>query len=269
MSDAPGDVPTTRAFVLQGLDAAIAVEWLHVHAAVEGVLEEQEAFVVWLPGALPSLPTGLQVAVEERIVRPEDYHVTGLENDAAILVSEDLLVRPPWVERPADFAGTELIVPRGGAFGSGEHDSTKAALVVMHRGWSQPNSMADVGTGSGILALYANVRGCRRIEACDIDEPSVVAARELLPDANVHVGGADTMQPCDLVVANMTGTELRGSLAAILAIWTGANDLVLSGMREHEVDDLVARVPGRESDRERLGAFTAVRFLADRDGSPS
>ncbi|MFT4511549.1 MAG: ribosomal protein L11 methylase PrmA [Planctomycetota bacterium] len=240
----------------------MAVEWLHVHAQVEGVLEEQDAFVVWLPGALPELPSGLKATVEERIVRAEDYHVTGLEDDEAIVVSEDLLVRPPWVERPEGFAGTELIVPRGGAFGSGEHDSTKAALVIMHRGWSAPVSVADVGTGSGILALYANVRGCERIEACDIDEPSVVAARELLPKASVYVGGASTMRPCDLIVANMTGTELRGSMTAILSTWTQANDLILSGMRAHEVDDLVASVPAREVDRETLGAFTAVRFTA-------
>ena len=71
------------------------------------------------------------------------------------------------------------------------------------------------------------------------------------------------MRPCDLVVANMTGAELRGSLNSILSIWTRENDLILSGMRAPEVDDLVARVPGREVDRETLGAFTAVRFAAN------
>ena len=56
MSDSAGTAPLVRAFVLQGPGAAMAVEWLHVHAQVEGVLEEQDAFVVWLPGALPELP---------------------------------------------------------------------------------------------------------------------------------------------------------------------------------------------------------------------
>ena len=229
---------------------------------MHGVLEEESALVIWTPGALPPLPADLQVTATERVVHAEDFTVTGLENDAAILVTADLMVRPPWVARPLGFTGIELIVPRGGAFGSGEHDSTKAALVVMHRGWSSPASMADVGTGSGILALYAQVRGCANIEACDIDEPSVAAARELLPQARVQVGGAERMAPCDLVVANMTGTELTGALAAILSIWTRGNDLVLSGMREHEVAALVAAVPARPVDRETLGAFTAVRFVA-------
>lgn len=257
MSDAPG----YRAFAMHGPDVEAALAWLHVHGDVHGVLEEEQAFLVWMPGAMPQLPTSMQVTVVEHAVRAEDFHVTGLEDDVAIPVSADLLVRPPWVDRPANFTGIELVVPRGGAFGSGEHDSTKAALVVMHRGWASPVSMADVGTGSGILALYAQVRGCARIEACDIDEPSVLAARELLPSANVHVGGADRMAACDLVVANMTGTELREALTAILLVWTRRDALVLSGMRAPEVDGLLASVPARVVDRETLGAFTAVRFL--------
>lgn len=252
-----------RAFVLRGGDTEQALAWLHVHSDVQGVLEESDAVVVWLFGVLPTLPGALDVAVEERRIAPADYEITGLEDDVAIAVANDLLVRPPWVDRPLGFAGIELVVPRGGAFGSGEHDSTKAALRVLHRVWlsadgTAPASLADVGTGSGILALYAQVRGCRQIEACDIDLPSVVAARELLPAANVHHGGAELVRPCGLVVANMTGTELAQSLSAILSSWTRERELVLSGMRANEVDGLLAAVGGTVVCRESLGAFTAV-----------
>lgn len=251
-----------RAFAVSGRDAEDAVSWLHVHGEVQGVLEEGGRQVVWMTCAMPALPEELEVSVVEREVREQDLAVTGLEDDAAIPVTDGLLVRPPWVARPRGFVGVELLVPRGGAFGSGEHDSTKAALTVMHRGWSGPKSLADCGTGSGILALYAHVRGCKRIEACDIDEPSVVAARELLPGARVHLGGAEMMSPCDMVVANMTGAELRESLPQILSVWTRAEPLVLSGMRAPEVDALVASVPAAPEQRETLGAFTAVRFRA-------
>lgn len=215
-----------------------------------------------MTGSMPVLPETMQVKIVERMVREQDLHITGLEDDAAIHVTEDLLVRPPWVDKPQGFTGTELIVPRGGAFGSGEHDSTKALLNVMHRIWANPASLADCGTGSGILALYAHVRGCPRIEACDIDEPSVHAARELLPGANVYVGGAAAMAPCDMVLANMTGSELTDSLAAILSIWTRRQPLVLSGMRAHEVAALVAAVPANPGERRTLGAFTAIAFTA-------
>ena len=151
------DSPASRVFAVSGRDDEDPVSWLHVHADVQGVLEEDGCQVVWMACAMPELPGRFQVDVVERAVREQDLHVTGLENDTAIHVTEDLLVRPPRVGRPEGFAGVELLVPRGGAFGSGEHDSTKAALAVMHRGWSAPVSLADCGTGSGILALIAAV----------------------------------------------------------------------------------------------------------------
>ncbi|MFN9706552.1 MAG: 50S ribosomal protein L11 methyltransferase, partial [Planctomycetota bacterium] len=143
-----------RVYELRGPDAAAALDWLHVHADVQGALEGDDALTVWLAGPLPALPFG-GVAVRELAADPQAAAITGLEADRPIVVADDLLVRPPWVERPADFVGVELVVPRGGAFGSGEHGSTQAALRCLHAMWDAPPTFADVGTGSGILALYA------------------------------------------------------------------------------------------------------------------
>lgn len=81
-------------FAVSGRDVEDAVSWLHVHADVQGVLEEDGCQVVWMACAMPELPGRFQVDVVERAVREQDLHVTGLENDTAIHVTEDLLVRP-------------------------------------------------------------------------------------------------------------------------------------------------------------------------------
>jgi hypothetical protein len=254
-----------RAFRLRGPDAPAALEWLHVNADLHGVLEHDDGATVWLHGALPRPPFA-DVHVEELPVDAAAAAITGLEHDRPILVAPDLLVRPPWVERPAGFRGIELVVPRGGAFGSGEHDSTQAALRCLHALWDEPDSFADVGTGSGILALYAHVRGCRAITACDVDPACVAAARALVPGAIVHLGDAGTLRPVAGVVANMTGDELRASLAAMLAAWTRTHALVLSGLRAHEVD-AVAALPGAPvAHRVTAGAFTAVGYRGSAGG---
>ena len=250
------------ALALRGPDADEALAFLFVHGDVQGVLDETDGHVVWLVGRAPSLPPGLAVEVQERPVAHADFTITGLEDDRVILIADDLLVRPPWVARPARFVGVELVVPRGGAFGSGEHASTQAALLLLHRTWSAAQSFADVGCGSGILALYAQVRGVACIEACDIDRASVEAARELLPGARVVVGAADQLRPCEHVIANMTGAELLASMPMILRIWRGPGPLVLSGMRQREVDGVVRAVGRAQLDRVRVGDFTAVAFSA-------
>lgn len=255
--------PSTRAFVLRGPQLEDALDWLHVHADLHGVLEQDDALTVWLVGELPRPPIE-NLTIEELAIDAADTAITGLEHDTAILVAPDLLVRPPWVERPAGFAGVELVVPRGGAFGSGEHDSTQAALRCLHAVWDAPASFADVGTGSGILLLYAQQRGSRTLVGCDIDAASVAAARELLPEAVLHLGGPEGLPRCDGVVANMTGSELTAAMPAILRCWTGRHALVLSGLRAHEVDAVTALVPAWIAHREVVGTFTSVAFPGER-----
>ncbi|MFN7588294.1 MAG: 50S ribosomal protein L11 methyltransferase [Planctomycetota bacterium] len=260
-----GALPT-RAYLLRGAAAAEALDWLYVHADLQGVFEHDDGITVWLAGALPQPPQpGLSIT--EVPIPADAATITGLEQDRPIFVADDLLVRPPWVERPIGFTGVELIVPRGGAFGSGEHGSTQAALRCLHAIWDAPRSFGDVGTGSGILAVYAAARGCPHIEACDIELPSVQAAQELLPSARLHLGGPETMAPCDGVVANMTGTELRAAMPAILRLWTRRHVLVLSGMRAHEVEVVSALVPLPIVHREVVGDFTSVGYRGSAGGA--
>jgi len=253
-----------RSFAISGPDAAAALDWLHVRCDLLGALERDDGSLqVWLAGALPVLPHE-ELTVQELPVHEADFHVTGLEHDRAILVAPDLLVRPPWVDRPADFRGIELVVPRGNAFGSGEHGSTRAALRCLHRWWggieAPPASCLDVGTGSGILALYAKARGTQGIAACDIDAPSVAAARELLPGARIVVGGPEQLPAADLVLANMTGGELTAVMPLLLARWTRRAALVLSGMRRAEVGPVTALVSEPPAWFETVDEFTAACF---------
>lgn len=251
-----------QAFQLRGAEAAAALDWLHVHSAPCGAIEGDDEVTVWLAGPLPPLPFhGLQV----RELPPAEANrtATGREQDHPIRVADDLLVRPPWVPSPPGFHGIELVVPRGMAFGSGEHESTKAALRAMHAVWQAPASLVDIGTGSGILAVYAAVRGCPRIAACDVEPAAVEAARSLLPAASVVHGGPQALPFAgDCAVANLAAGELHAALDQILAAWTRRDFLLLAGCREHETEALLRRVPAAVVHREAVGAFGAVVFRA-------
>ena len=147
------------------------------------------------------------------------------------------------------------------------------ALVVGHR--PRPGARRELGQiqkrrregrAGARVGGCREVRGVAELQCCDIDPPSVAAARELLPGARVEFGTAERLAPCEQVVANMTGQELLGSLSAVCSLWRGPAPLVLSGMRAHEVDELVAAVAAPVQDRVTVGAFTAVAFRAGRRG---
>jgi len=243
-----------RGFRLEGEPGAVAafVERICVHCDVAGIREEP--WEVWLEGALPNpVPEGVVVVGLEVPARAW----TGLEDDAVIPVQPDLIVRPPWVEPPDGFAGIDLVVPRGGAFGSGESESTRAVLTLLHREWSAPRSFADVGTGSGILCLYAARRGVPAIVGCDVDPVAVDAARELVPSATFRCGDARVLRPADLVVANLRADEWAIARDVVVGLWQ--RRLVVGGLRPADEAQALAGLP-RPVARARVGEFGAFAF---------
>jgi hypothetical protein len=227
-----------RRFLLVGPAGAVesALDRFHFLATVLGVAEREGEAEVWTEEGIEEVLPLEGVDVSELPAGGTEPELTGLEGDAPILVGDHILVRPPWVARPDGFGGIDLVVPRGMAFGSGEHASTRAALLAMDDLWTgKERSFADVGTGSGILALYARARGVPRILACDLDEAAVRAARELVPGACVVLGGPDALaERVDFVAANLNARELIAAMPGLLRLWNHAAALVLSGIRDDE-----------------------------------
>lgn len=226
---------------------ALALDRIHVHCEVLGVVEGALAFEVAIADS--GLPDLRDVTVTE--LAGAGVVTTGLENDRVVLLAGDLLVRPPWVCAPSLFRGIELVVPRAMAFGSGEHASTQSTLLAMHETW-QPTtrSCCDVGTGSGVLLAYAAARGCGELAGCDVESEAIAAARELVPTATLVLGGPEAVPRArdgyDTVLANLAFHEVQPALPAVLALWNRRGLLVLGGTRGHEeAARVAARVPGR------------------------
>jgi hypothetical protein len=242
-----------------------ALDRLLVGAEVLAVVEGPGQLEVRLRRAPPWLRDLPGVEIR---TRPDGPPRTGLEDDGPIRVGEEILVRPPWVPAPEGFRGLELVVPRGGAFGSGEHGSTQAALLCLHALWpaGAPRSLCDVGTGSGVLALYGRVRGIPAIRACDVDPAAVAAARALLPGADVREGGPEVFgaERADVVVANLDAPTLAETLDRVVELWSGRGPLCLSGLREGETPGPLARLPWPSSRRICRDGFVATGYAGGR-----
>lgn len=85
-----------------------------------------------------------------------------------------LVVRPDWAAAP----GPDVIdVVLGGdlaAFGSGEHPTTRACLELLCQ-LPAEDSLADLGCGSGVVAVAAAALGWASVHAVDVDPRSVRA----------------------------------------------------------------------------------------------
>src|SRR4051794_25787471 len=200
-------------------------------------------------GELPSFPEGeaevggVVVHVSGREV-PDDWSERWKRFHRPVLIGGRLYVRPPW-EEPAVRPGvTEIVIDPGQAFGTGTHPTTALCLELM-LDLDARGSFADLGCGSGVLAIAAAKLGFAPITAVDAERQAVAATRV---NANVNGVALDTVErgdlrnapapKADVVAANL----MRPLLLRVAELWKGAPPatLILSGLLEHEADEVAA-----------------------------
>ncbi len=153
-------------------------------------------------------------------------------------IGERWWVRMPDGDMPDDVARTALTVPRG-AFGSGEHETTRSCLEVIER---LPNlegaRVLDVGSGTGILSVAALKLGAAAALCVDIDAKAAATNRltakmnDVSERTTVILGYLEviTEHPHDLIVANLYGDVLLEIAPSIVSFLAPGGKIVLSGI---------------------------------------
>ncbi|MEA2662160.1 MAG: ribosomal protein methyltransferase, partial [Chloroflexota bacterium] len=154
------------------------------------------------------------------------------------------LVRPTWSDAdPGD--AIVLSLDPGMAFGTGLHPTTQACLRALSRIDVAGTRVADVGTGSAILAIACAKRGAREVVAVDIDEVAVREAKENIARngvaIDIGVGSAsDLPGTFDVVVANIVAAVLQKIAGDLTAHLAPGGRLVVAGIIATEEDETVA-----------------------------
>jgi ribosomal protein L11 methyltransferase len=112
--------------------------------------------------------------ISERSVS-DDWRRRRLDDYRPEPIGGRLIVRPVWAP-PAGEGQIEIVLSEGGAFGEGTHPTTRTCLEMM-LGLSPGGSFADLGCGSGVLAILAAMLGWDPVTAVDVDSSSVEVAR--------------------------------------------------------------------------------------------
>ncbi len=116
-------------------------------------------------------------------------------------IGKKMVIVPAW-ERYEEQPG-EIIVRMdpGMAFGTGSHETTRLVIELLEEVVTPGMRVADVGCGSGILAICAAKLGAGECKAYDIDPVAVRVARENIKDSgmeNVTCDVSDLLKGVDL-----------------------------------------------------------------------
>jgi ribosomal protein L11 methyltransferase len=108
---------------------------------------------------------------------PEQDWATAWRKDYQIQrIGEQIVIVPSWLEYSPQPDDIVLLIDPGLAFGTGLHPSTRLCLSALEQTDLAGKSVLDLGTGSGILAIYAAKRGAGPVVGIDNDAVSVKVA---------------------------------------------------------------------------------------------
>jgi ribosomal protein L11 methyltransferase len=159
-----------------------------------------------------------------------------------------VIVAPPWIDRETasedQTSPLWITIQPSMGFGTGHHPSTRLCVALLQRVALKGQSVLDVGTGSGVLAIAASRLGAREVLAVDLDEDALASARENV-DANgvgshVLLRAMDVTQPSaalhpfDILTANLTGALLVRIADRLTALVNADGTLIVSGFQTDE-----------------------------------
>lgn len=141
----------------------------------------------------------------------------------------------------------DIVIDPKMAFGTGHHQTTTLILRYLLETDLKGKSLIDVGTGTGILAILAAMRGASPVNAIEIDEFAHVNAVENVAlnghsEINIVLGDASalaSMPKADILLANINRNIILGDLARYNDALAEGGTMVLSGFYSADADMIV------------------------------
>lgn len=127
----------------------------------------------------PMFAEGAVGAPAHKLIAEEDWAEAWKRDYKPVNIGR-IVVKPSWLDPPENIPEDALLIeldPKM-AFGSGTHETTRLMLRALQDIVRGGDEIADVGTGSGIIAIAAVKLGVARVWATDNDLVAVRAAME-------------------------------------------------------------------------------------------
>lgn len=159
-------------------------------------------------------------------------------------VGDKIVICPSWETYEPQEGDLVLTIDPGMAFGTGTHPTTSMCIRALEEAIGGGETVFDVGTGSGVLAIAAALLGAGRVLAVDSDLMAVQVSKE-----NVVANGveqtvevrqndllADLTESPDIIVANIIADVIIRLAPAAAAILAPGKVLIASGIIQHRLD---------------------------------
>lgn len=196
-----------------------------------------------LAEALGEIPFECAVESHAELVPGQDWNAEWEKNYFEPIVVDGMCVIHSSFHTGYPECPYDIVIDPKMAFGTGHHSTTSLIIETLLKLDLKGKSLTDVGTGTGILAILAAMRGASPVNAIEIDGFAYENAVENVKanghaEINVIHGDASALgsiAPADYLVANINRNIITADMPAYAAALKSGGTMLLSGFYESDI----------------------------------
>lgn len=176
-----------------------------------------------------------RISYDKILIEAQNWNASWESSFEPVLVGNELAIIAPFHEEVKDVNYTVIIEPKM-SFGTGHHQTTRLMSKALLELESMPESVLDMGCGTGVLAILAEKLGAKKVLAVDVElwafENTIEnVGRNECSKIEVLHGDSNRLQGrnFDLILANINKNVLLQDLAIYSKCLNNNGLLMLSG----------------------------------------
>lgn len=194
--------------------------------------------------AVNTLTSSFSTPYTVQLIPEQNWNAVWESNFSPVVVESFCAVRADF-HQPITNVQHEIIITPKMSFGTGHHATTYMMMNEMSKLDFSNKTVADFGTGTGVLAILAEKLGSRYVLATDNDDWSIANAKENIERngcTKVTVEKADGFelrQKFDLILANINRNVIMANAHSIALSLEVNAKLLISGLLKEDEQDVL------------------------------
>ena len=180
------------------------------------------------------------------IIKEENWNAVWESNFEPVRVGDFVGIRANFHPSFDPKVQYEIQITPKMSFGTGHHATTFTVMQLMENLDFRGKSVYDFGTGTGILAILAEMLGASEVLAVDNDPWCIENSEENLQandSSKITIQLVDAaFQPrdFDIIIANVNRHIIEANLEALTQVSNSTSTLILSGLLIEDQDDIIS-----------------------------
>lgn len=220
------------------------------YAGFESFVENEEGVVAYIPinefkeESLEDIhilnSDEFEISYTTQEIEQVNWNIEWEKNFSPIIVDNRCSVRAPFHKKPE--TEYDIIIEPKMSFGTGHHATTHMMLQFILKDQWKDLSVLDMGCGTGVLAILAEMKGAQPIDAIDIDNWCYQntlenVERNNAENINVYEGTAELLQgkSYDRIIANINRNILLEDISIYSKCLKSGGKLYLSGFYTEDI----------------------------------